>query len=51
MSIIILIIGVSLTIAGAIQSPTFNGLDIVGWALLFAAVLTIAHRAAARRTR
>lgn len=50
MSIIILIIGVSL-IAGVIQSPTFNGLDIVGWALLFAAVLAIAHRAAARRTR
>lgn len=41
MSIMMFILGFVLACAGGIQDPAFNGLDLIGWALLFAGTFRI----------
>lgn len=43
-----LIIGAAILVAGAIQAPEMNGLDVIGWAVIFFTAWNILRRARTR---
>jgi len=47
---VLIILGLLILGVGAFQSPAFNGVDVIGWALL-AAGLVVHARLQARRDR
>ncbi len=41
---IAVVVGAALLVLGSVESPTFNGLDILGWGVLTAGVVSLAFK-------